>query len=1140
MNQSPASGRKAESEKGAAPIEFSEIKAYTRVVDRLGIAAISGRNRTRLFEKLRPLLREEGLTSIRNPLANTEFCDLVKLASHERPELAKEARRRILQFTRPHHYRDWMNMARISPPTEAELRKAAKQGLATPFIQRLRKKPIPKWLLVPTTLGCVYSNKPNWTHRIDELIAAGAANSDTLKLILTDAIRRNNGTRITQLLQIWPAGHALPRVWDLPSLAIAKELKQKDGACVPPEELARAYYRAGNKTEAFKILASLPKKYTSHSWLYAEGLATRDIQWITACGKNRDARTEILGGLMENRKEDYSDLVLKLLRRKEWLAIIQDPDPDRYPYPVDASFRMKNPTLRSLIISNVPSEVHIQEGVLRHQPEFLPDFLKLRPTNHNEDFWNAIKPAVAVKLVPLARKFNSDAAKEALRKAGRSLACAQHILAESDITFDVTELLTYPDCAALEVLKQGRINAKFDWSVYNLDHTKQKLSTIKKLLGPKTPWANEVKIENAIPFHMKAACLLVLIGYKPASLTPFLKEAISGCGELASSKELAKVVEPAIPGLTDAQLATLIKSSSLKAQAFSEVERRASKRSLLPGVAAPLGVALLKALLYSDRHDLFLKHGPLDLHVSADDMKRLITLQQWDAINAIRKEQPLWQQPCSTLFCEETREHWEKLVESGFRIEPECCSKAAIELFLDKGLFSEEQLNAAGIEAAQGRSGCIPLLPRIYPAPRRVQGGVIDIYNAGKLNSRYLERAILKGRNYKSNLAAVHQMLTRLQRQSSQSRRACILENAEEENRWGLLGLQPPCQSLREMNPYGFSLTSFKPILGALLHECLRAGTDPSQVLEPAFNLSVAFGNLTEVRKVLHKRNLPSKAPLHDLGQFNLPSKGTWNIGAWRQLLLHHSGRGLKVINLAPNIEGRLGRVPKDMDEAEHAAVLSAYTRGEENIELAKLCYTHHQDEDQFEDYLELMGSAKDEDLCPNIRLNGADLGDPNLVFRRLQPKDPRGPLLGEITNCCQHLGGVASDCAEAGTLDPEASFYVLERRGVIIAQSFAWRTKSSLVFDSWERLSHDYDPLCQPVLVKAAEKALELDSSLEDIRLGAGGGTPKLALEKVQACSWKRKLNGMDSSSQYLLAQRTPPFQQVLDPARKGEHITA
>jgi len=58
MNQIPASGQKAESEKGAAPIEFSEIKAYTRVVDRLGIAAISGRNRTRLFEKLRPILRD--------------------------------------------------------------------------------------------------------------------------------------------------------------------------------------------------------------------------------------------------------------------------------------------------------------------------------------------------------------------------------------------------------------------------------------------------------------------------------------------------------------------------------------------------------------------------------------------------------------------------------------------------------------------------------------------------------------------------------------------------------------------------------------------------------------------------------------------------------------------------------------------------------------------------------------------------------------------------------------------------------------------------------------------------------------------------------------------------------------------------
>ena len=70
----------------------------------------------------------------------------------------------------------------------------------------------------------------------------------------------------------------------------------------------------------------------------------------------------------------------------------------------------------------------------------------------------------------------------------------------------------------------------------------------------------------------------------------------------------------------------------------------------------------------------------------------------------------------------------------------------------------------------------------------------------------------------------------------------------------------------------------------------------------------------------------------------------------------------------------------------------------------------------------------------------------------------------------------------------------MLERRGVIIAQSFAWRTKTSLVFDSWERLSHNYDPLCQPVLVKAAEKALELDSSLEDIHLTVTLRTLELA----------------------------------------------
>jgi len=94
---------------------------------------------------------------------------------------------------------------------------------------------------------------------------------------------------------------------------------------------------------------------------------------------------------------------------------------------------------------------------------------------------------------------------------------------------------------------------------------------------------------------MKAACLLVLIGYKPASLTPFIKEAISGGGELGLVEGAGQSGRAGNnPGLTDAQLATLIKSSSLKAQAFSEVERRASKRSLLPGVAAPLGVALLR------------------------------------------------------------------------------------------------------------------------------------------------------------------------------------------------------------------------------------------------------------------------------------------------------------------------------------------------------------------------------------------------------------------------------------------------------------------------------------------------------------------------------------------------------------------
>ena len=53
---------------------------------------------------------------------------LVQMASKEHPEIAKEVRRQILAYPRPHQYKAWLKMDRICPATEAEIRKAAKHG----------------------------------------------------------------------------------------------------------------------------------------------------------------------------------------------------------------------------------------------------------------------------------------------------------------------------------------------------------------------------------------------------------------------------------------------------------------------------------------------------------------------------------------------------------------------------------------------------------------------------------------------------------------------------------------------------------------------------------------------------------------------------------------------------------------------------------------------------------------------------------------------------------------------------------------------------------------------------------------------------------------------------------------------------
>lgn len=76
--------------------------------------------------------------------------------------------------------------------------------------------------------------------------------------------------------------------------------------------------------------------------------------------------------------------------------------------------------------------------------------------------------------------------------------------------------------------------------------------------------------------------------------------------------------------------------------------------------------------------------------------------------------------------------------------------------------------------------------------------------------------------------------------------------------------------------------------------------------------------------------------------------------------------------------------------------------------------------------------------------------GENGISFRVLEKDDPLGFVLGEITNCCQHIGGAGEDCVYDGYTNPNAGFLVFEETqfddegkstGVarILGQAYIW-----------------------------------------------------------------------------------------------------
>lgn len=212
-------------------------------------------------------------------------------------------------------------------------------------------------------------------------------------------------------------------------------------------------------------------------------------------------------------------------------------------------------------------------------------------------------------------------------------------------------------------------------------------------------------------------------------------------------------------------------------------------------------------------------------------------------------------------------------------------------------------------------------------------------------------------------------------------------------------------------------------------------------------------------------------------------------------------------------------------------AKITYKVRYEEDPELALLFIKFNKAIEHFNFALDLYKKFKKTDNLPNIILDCGDKTiDDNLKYSgyfivKLPCDDKHALLLGDITNCCQRIGGHAIDCVIDGVTKQDHGFYVLLKKinpkskelplidgkinytqFKIVGQSYCWISASgNLVLDSWENLKTKAEKLAVdqrwempitdhiianvlPVYAKEIAKALP---NITSINIGIGGETP-------------------------------------------------
>lgn len=353
---------------------------------------------------------------------------------------------------------------------------------------------------------------------------------------------------------------------------------------------------------------------------------------------------------------------------------------------------------------------------------------------------------------------------------------------------------------------------------------------------------------------------------------------------------------------------------------------------------------------------------------------------------------------------------------------------------------------------------------------------------------------------------------------------------------WKEIAKTAPPSGLHKTDPRLFKKEEFEFLSDILKKE----GYGREDANKMAYNASVLFATKENIMRYLKRWTKEgSHQPLHDLiYMIELPKTGDINLNDWRDAVIKCGPSMAKLVKFGDKLPSPLrGKSNKSWSAHKTQAEVAkfAFKRAAEHPRLAALCFSASGDETAFEKALALVekGAPAVKNI-PDITIDGKDFDMDGAKFYRLAADDIRGLFLGEFTGCCQLIGNAGASCAEHGYASEDGGFYVIEKRGKIVGQTWAWRGENDeMCFDSLETLGSGdaaevTDTQWEKILHLLAKELAQRDNhTVAQLNIGIGGKTPQslqsafenaasLAMpknytgyqdsKKQQAVVWKRK----------------------------------